>query len=73
MNQHSVLIFLHNIVVCMQEICKYILALYDLWKSFDERKEMSAILAKMPRPKSQPPPQSQQQQQQNSGQQMRHN
>ena len=61
-----------NLMVCLQEICKYILALYDLWKSFDERKEMSSILAKMPRPKTQPPPQSQQQQQ-NSGQQMRHN
>jgi len=60
----------------VQEICKYILALYDLWKSFDERKEMSAILAKMPRPKSQSQTQQaqqQQQQQQNPGQQMQHN
>jgi cyclin C len=37
-----------------QEISKAILALYDLWKSFDEKKEMVQIFAKMPKPKLQP-------------------
>ncbi|TRY63654.1 hypothetical protein TCAL_02049, partial [Tigriopus californicus] len=43
----------------VQEICKYILNLYELWKSFEERKEMCGVLAKMPKPKS--PPQNQNQ------------
>ena len=47
-----------------QEICKYIMGLYELWRSFDEKKEMASILAKMPKPKVQPPPPQQQQQQQ---------
>lgn len=34
----------------IQEICKYILNLYELWKGFDEKKEMSEILQKMPKP-----------------------
>lgn len=38
----------------IQEISKYLLNLYDLWKSFDEKKEMSGVLAKMPKPKQQP-------------------
>ena len=33
------------------EISRYILNLYELWKAFDEKKEMSGILAKMPKPK----------------------
>ena len=61
-----------NVALVSQEICKSILALYDLWKSFDERKEMSGILARMPRPSKLPQAQ-QQQQQQNPGQQMQHN
>eukprot|EP00095_Tigriopus_kingsejongensis_P006066 maker-scaffold2471_size15358-snap-gene-0.6 protein:Tk06066 transcript:maker-scaffold2471_size15358-snap-gene-0.6-mRNA-1 annotation:"Cyclin-C" len=48
----------------IQEICKFILNLYELWKSFEEKKEMSSILAKMPKPKSPPPNQGQMQQQQ---------
>ena len=43
----------------IQEICKYIMGLYELWRGFDEKKEMSAILAKMPKPKLQPPSQQQ--------------
>ena len=39
----------------IQEISKYTLALYDLWKTFDDKKEMSGILNKMPRPKQQQP------------------
>lgn len=46
----------------VSDICKYIMGLYDLWKGFDEKKEMSAILSKMPKPKLQPPQQSMQQQ-----------
>jgi cyclin C len=38
----------------LQEISKSILALYELWKAFDEKKEMVQILAKMPKPKLQP-------------------
>lgn len=46
---------LHVDMEKIQEISKYILALYDLWKSFDEKKEMNGILNKMPKPKQQPP------------------
>jgi len=38
----------------VQEVTKYILNLFDLWKTFDEKKEIPALLAKMPKPKSQP-------------------
>ncbi|RXM27863.1 Cyclin-C [Acipenser ruthenus] len=38
------------------EIIRVILKLYDQWKNFDDRKEMAAILNKMPKPK--PPPNS---------------
>lgn len=44
----------------IQEISKQILNLYELWKIFDEKKEMCGILSKMPKPKLQ--------QQQGSGQ-----
>lgn len=37
------------------EITRYILNLYELWKSFDEKKEIQGLLAKMPKPKLQPP------------------
>lgn len=43
----------------IQEISKSILALYELWKSFDEKKEMAQVLAKMPKPKLQPMQQQQ--------------
>jgi len=39
----------------IQEISKHVLALYDLWKGYDEKKEIAGILAKMPKPKTQPP------------------
>lgn len=38
----------------IQEITRHILALYDLYKSYDEKKEIQALLAKMPKPKTQP-------------------
>jgi len=37
------------------EITRYILNLYELWKSYDEKKEIQALLSKMPKPKGQPP------------------
>jgi len=40
----------------IQEISKHILGLYELWKGYDEKKEIAGILAKMPKPKTQPPP-----------------
>jgi len=38
----------------IQEITKHVLALYDLWKGYDEKKEIASILQKMPKPKSTP-------------------
>ena len=48
----------------IQTICKYVMNLYELWREFDEKKEMAGILAKMPKPKQQPPQNSQAGQQQ---------
>lgn len=31
-----------------------IFRLYELWKNFDEKKEITALLAKMPKPKAAP-------------------
>ncbi|ODM88033.1 Cyclin-C [Orchesella cincta] len=52
----------------IQEICRYILSFYDLTKNYDEKKEVQALLAKMPKPKTQPsrPPSSQQPQDPNN-------
>ncbi|CAH1782036.1 unnamed protein product [Owenia fusiformis] len=36
------------------EITRHILALYELWKNYDEKKEIQALLQKMPKPKTQP-------------------
>ena len=33
------------------EITRLILSLYQLWKNFDEKKEISGLLAKVPKPK----------------------
>ena len=51
------------------EISRQILALYELWKNYDEKKEIASILEKMPKPNTSPTPTSvqdgnQQQQQQ---------
>jgi len=40
----------------IQEISKCILHLYELWKNFEEKKDMAGVLQKMPKPKLQPPP-----------------
>ena len=42
----------------IMEITRYILNLYELWKSYDESKEIKALLQKMPKPVTQPPQQS---------------
>lgn len=39
----------------VQEIARYIINLFELWKQYDEKKEIQGLLAKMPKPK--PPPQ----------------
>lgn len=36
----------------IQEIARYIVDLYDLWKSYDEKKDIPALLAKLPKPKA---------------------
>ncbi|XP_071453761.1 cyclin-C [Hetaerina americana] len=38
----------------IQEICRCLVSLFELWKSYDEKKDIQALLAKMPKPKSQP-------------------
>lgn len=38
----------------IQEICRYIINLYELWKQYDEKKEIQGLLAKMPKPKPAP-------------------
>ncbi|GIZ03631.1 cyclin-C, partial [Caerostris extrusa] len=37
-----------------EKITRQILSLYDAWKQFDEKKEVPALLAKVPKPKTQP-------------------
>ncbi|XP_037101416.1 cyclin-C isoform X2 [Syngnathus acus] len=48
------------------EIIRVILKLYDQWKNFDDRKEIAAVLNKMPKPK--PPPNSENDQSSNGNQ-----
>ncbi|KAI7693114.1 hypothetical protein SSS_08079 [Sarcoptes scabiei] len=36
------------------EISKFLLNLYEMWNNFDEKKEISELLLKMPKPKTQP-------------------
>ncbi|CAB3375661.1 Hypothetical predicted protein [Cloeon dipterum] len=38
----------------VHEVMRLIAALMDLWKGYDEKKEIQALLAKMPKPKQQP-------------------
>ncbi|KAG7162157.1 cyclin-C-like [Homarus americanus] len=40
----------------IMEITRYILNLYDLWKSYDERKEIQTLLQRMPKPNTQQVP-----------------
>lgn len=50
----------------IQEISKTILGLYELWRTYDEKKEIQDLLSKMPKPR--PNPQQQQQQTQQNQQ-----
>lgn len=36
------------------DIARTIIGLYDMWKTYDEKKEIAAVLAKMPKPKLSP-------------------
>jgi cyclin C len=36
------------------DITKTVLGLYDMWKMYDEKKEIAAVLAKVPKPKLAP-------------------
>ncbi|XP_055343358.1 cyclin-C-like [Paramacrobiotus metropolitanus] len=38
----------------IQEVVRHIMNLYELWKSFDEKKEIPVLLSKVPKPKSPP-------------------
>lgn len=56
----------------VQEISKTILSLYELWRTYDEKKEIQDLLNKMPKPRPAPqqqPQQSQTQQNQQNQQQ----
>lgn len=63
-DNHSWFAELHVNLEKVMEISRYVLALFELWRNYDEKKEIQALLQKMPRPKSQPsrPPSSAQQQ-----------
>lgn len=43
-----------NIFSQVQEIVRAIINLYEMWKSYDEKKEIQALLGKMPKPKPAP-------------------
>ena len=36
------------------EISRHVLSLYELWKNYDEKKEIAVLLNKMPKPKMSP-------------------
>jgi len=38
----------------IQEISRYIINLFELWKSYDEKRDIQNLLNKMPKPKIQP-------------------
>jgi len=39
----------------IMSVTSYLLSLYELWKNYDERKEIQGLLQKMPKPNLQPP------------------
>lgn len=45
---------LHVDIEKIQEIARYIINLYELWKVYDEKKEIQGLLNKMPKPKPAP-------------------
>lgn len=38
----------------IQEIARYVISLFEMWKTYDEKKDIQALLAKIPKPKTQP-------------------
>lgn len=40
----------------IQEIARAIVNLFELWKGFDEKKEIAGLLEKIPKPKLNAPP-----------------
>lgn len=38
----------------IQEIARYVINLFELWKPYDEKKEIRDLLGKMPKPKPAP-------------------
>lgn len=38
----------------IQEISRCIINLFELWKTYDEKKDIQALLSKMPKPKQTP-------------------
>jgi len=38
----------------VHEVMRIVTTLLELWKGYDEKKEIQALLAKMPKPKQQP-------------------
>ncbi|XP_034236755.1 cyclin-C [Thrips palmi] len=38
----------------IQEISRYVINLFELWKTYDEKKDIQALLSKMPKPKQSP-------------------
>ncbi len=38
----------------IQEITRYIISLFEMWKTYEEKKDIQALLAKMPKPKQSP-------------------
>ena len=45
---------LHVNLEKVMEISRHLLQLYQLWRGYDEKKEIQALLQKMPKPKTQP-------------------
>ena len=39
----------------VQEIARAVINLFELWKGYDEKKEIQELLGKMPKPKPAPP------------------
>ena len=41
--------------IVLDKLFRHLLNLYELWKNYDEKKEVAGILQKMPKPKTQAP------------------
>lgn len=47
-------IFKNYVTFQIQEIVRSIINLYEMWKSYDEKKEIQSLLGKMPKPNPAP-------------------